>query len=63
MKSAKETPEEIIARLSAQSAEKDAEIERLLKSISEKTARIEELETKKKNLEDLRKNTLKKLRK
>ena len=63
MKKAEETREEIIARLSAQSAEKDAEIERLLKSISEKTARIEELETKKKNLEDLRKNTLKKLRK
>lgn len=41
MKGVEETQDEMIARLRARSAEQDAEIERLLKSISEKTARIE----------------------
>ena len=63
MKGVEETQDEMIARLRARSAEQDAEIERLLKSISEKTARIEELEKKKRIYEILRENAMKNLHK
>lgn len=63
MKNQTESRDELISLLEKINAEKAAEIERLHRSVSEKNARVKELEERKILREILRKNTMKDLRK